>query len=142
LRLSHFAQGFAPRPVHSTKTIAAKATAWKDCYMEKLFASKAAGEAKRGDLHVRLSVADYERIVNDADARQLSLSDHVRRTMLGKKSDLRYESEIVLALNRLVASVRELTRRQVERGLVPTTDELAPIISGSIAALLLIKEMI
>ncbi|AMR80271.1 hypothetical protein A2G96_09580 [Cupriavidus nantongensis] len=67
-------------------------------------------------------------------------SEFIRRAALGRKADVDFETEIVLALSDITRAVRALHADMVERGITPPEAELLPLILEARAAMLRISK--
>ncbi|MFI4939884.1 MAG: plasmid mobilization protein, partial [Burkholderiales bacterium] len=57
-------------------------------------------------IHVRVSAADAEIIAAFAAERNLNVCEFMRRAALGRRADVRFETEIVLQLKGIVQTIR------------------------------------
>ena len=103
--------------------------------MKKLFKPLPDAVRKNVVLHIRMSVSDAEIITAAAKARNLSVCDYMRRATLGKRTDVRYESQVVLALTAVVEAFQILHTAVVEQGLLPINHEWNPVIDEAVAAM-------
>ena len=104
--------------------------------MSKLFKKKLASEIKSVRFPIRMTENDRVEIGIAAAIRQLSVGEFMLRAALGRKADIRYEVEIILALRDATKSIRDLHAALVERGIVPPEDEWRPVIKEAIDAML------
>ena len=74
--------------------------------MKNLFKNIPEENRKAKVIHVRVSLADAETITASATARNLNVCDFVRRAALGRRADVRFETEIVLQLRDLIKAIR------------------------------------
>ena len=102
--------------------------------MKKLFKPLPDAVRKNVVLHIRMSVSDAEIITAAAKARNLSVCDYMRRATLGKRTDVRYESQVVLALTAVVEAFQTLHTAVVEQGLF-FEHEWDPVIDEAVAAM-------
>lgn len=108
--------------------------------MVKLFKKKDASERKTVLRRIRLTTKEDEEIKLAASIRQLCVSEYMRRTALGRKADIRYEVDTVLALSDLTRAIREIHAAYVAGGATPPEDEWRLIRSAAIAAMLRIDK--
>lgn len=108
--------------------------------MTILFKKKSAQELKSVRYQIRLTTKDDEKIRHSAKIRQMDVSDFIRRAALGRKANVDYETEIVLALIDSTRAIRALHAAMVERGIPPPEDLLRPIIVGAGDAILRISK--
>ena len=103
--------------------------------MKKLFKILPDNAVKTKTLHVRILVSDSEIITDLAKARNLSVCEYMRRTALGRRTDICYESQVVLALTEVVEAFKILHLAVVEHGLQPTEHEWDPVLDEAVAAM-------
>ena len=103
--------------------------------MKKLFKILPDNAVKTKTLHVRILVSDSEIITDLAKARNLSVCEYMRRTALGRRADVCYESQMVLALTDVVEAFKILHAAVVEHGLLPTEHEWDPVLDEAVAAM-------
>ena len=84
---------------------------------------------------VRANNKDWEAIRFAAKIRNLTVSDFVRRAALGRKADVHYESQIVLALREATDMIRVLHAQYVSNGHPPPEDVLGLVIDRSVEAM-------
>lgn len=108
--------------------------------MTQLFKKKAACDLRDITLKVRVNIVEHEKIKTAAKIRFMDVAEYLRRTALGRKANVDYETETVLALMDLARAVRELHKGLVEQGLPLMEEELHPIILGVKDALLRISK--
>lgn len=104
--------------------------------MAELFKKKDASELRSVRHPILWTKKEYEEIKLAASIRQLDVSDFVRRSALGRKADIRYEVDTVLALSDLTRAIREIHAAYVEGGATPPVDEWRLIRKAAIAAML------
>lgn len=107
---------------------------------DKLFTQKSDAERRSFRSKVMLNAAEHAIIKHAAEIRNLSVSEYFRRSALGKRTDVRYEMEIVLQLIKIVQTIRDLHVDLVERGIEPTAEGFRPVIDEAIAAMLRIEK--
>ena len=100
------------------------------------FKKKDASERKTVRRIIRLTTKEDEEIKLAASIRQLSVSEYIRRTALGRKADIRYEVEIVLAISTLMRTLRELHAAYTEGGATIPLEEWRLIREAAIAAMI------
>ena len=103
--------------------------------MTKLFKKKPPEQNKTVSFLLRLTPAEDSKIRHAASIRNLSTSDFIRRASLGRRADVRYETEIVLALCDVVREIRKLYAAMVEQGIQPPEDDWRPLITEAVAAM-------
>lgn len=85
--------------------------------MKNLFKNISEENRKTKVIHVRVTLADAETITASAAARNLNVCDFVRRAALGRRADVRFETEIVLKLIDVVKAIRILHGAMVAEGI-------------------------
>lgn len=108
--------------------------------MTKLFKPKAEADSKPVRYQIRLGVEDDKKIRRSAEIRQMTLSEFIRRAALGRRADVDYETEIVLALSDITRAIRGFHAAMVERGITPPEELLRPVILEARAAILRISK--
>lgn len=103
--------------------------------MTKLFKKLPEAERKSARLEVRLTQKEAKSISDSARIRNLSVAEFIRRTALGRRADVKYETEIVLALRDVVQAIRIFHSTLLEMGIAPTTEEWRPLIHQASAAM-------
>ncbi len=89
---------------------------------------------------VRMTEKDAAKIHHSASIRQMSIAEFMRRAALGRRADVRYETEIVLALRDVVMVIRALHANFVDQKIPPPEALLRPVISEAINAMLRIQK--
>lgn len=109
--------------------------------MAKHFFTKKDDSQRRGIRKVfRVTEEEDQKIRHSAAIRQMDESEFVRRAALGRKADVDFETEIVLALSDSTRAVRALHAAMVERGIAPPEAELLALILEARAAILRISK--
>ena len=103
--------------------------------MKKLFKILPDDAVKTKTLHIRILVSDSEIITDLAKARNLSVCEYMRRTALGRRADVCYESQMVLALTDVVEAFKILHATVVEYGCLPVNQEWDPVIEEAVAVM-------
>lgn len=89
---------------------------------------------------VRWTEDEVQKVRHSASIRQMDVTEFIRRAALGRKADVDFETEIVLALSDITRAVRALHAAMVERGITPPEAELLPLILEARAAMLRISK--
>ena len=76
--------------------------------MTKLFKTKPAHEKRTIRYPILLTEQEAETIRHSALIRNLSVADFIRRAALGRKADVKFETQIVLALCSLVNEIKNM----------------------------------
>lgn len=100
------------------------------------FKKKDASERKTVLRRLRLTTKEDEEIKLAASIRQLGVSEYMRRTALGRKADIRYEVDTVIAISALMRTLRELHAAYTQGGATIPLEEWVLIREAAIAALL------
>lgn len=108
---------------------------------KKLFQEVSDAERKVASILLRLSEPDAETIRRSAAIRQLSVSEFVRRAALGRKAEVDFETELVLALSDSTRAIRAYHKELVERGFVPPEEMLRPVILEARSAIRRISDL-
>lgn len=88
--------------------------------MRKLFKTKPADEKRSIRYPILLTEKEAMAIRNSALIRNLSVAEFIRRAALGRKADVRYETEIVLALREVAHAIKKMHADFVEKKILPT----------------------
>ena len=108
--------------------------------MTTLFKKKDVADGHSVRREVRLTLEEDQHIRDAAALRQLNVSEFIRRAVLGRKADVRFEIDIVLMLIEVVKSIRELHSAVVATGALPPEPQWQPVISQAVAAMLRIEK--
>ena len=108
--------------------------------MTKLFKPKAEIDSKPVRYQIRLGAKDDKTIRRSAEIRQMTVSEFIRRAALGRRADVDYDTEIVLALSDITRAIRAFHAAMVERDIAPPEDLLRPVILDARAAMLRISK--
>lgn len=103
--------------------------------MKNLFKKIPEENRKAKFIHVRISSTDAEIISAYAKARNLSVCDFMRRAALGRRADVRFETEIVLQLKDIIQAIRVLHTFMVERGVPPNEEAWGLVIDEALSAM-------
>ncbi len=104
--------------------------------MTKLFKKMSDSEKKLERIEIRLSTKDAKTIRASAFMRNLTVADFIRRAALGRRADVGFEVEIVLALSDVVKSIRQLNAAFIAHGFPPPREELGGVLDAALAAML------
>ncbi|CAG0950743.1 hypothetical protein RHDC4_00059 [Rhodocyclaceae bacterium] len=97
----------------------------------KLFKKVPDAERRTIPLKIMLNAAEDEAIKRAAEIRILDKSEYVRRAALGRRADVRYETEIVLALTKVTQSIRALHVDLMEKGIAPSAEAMRVIVKDA-----------
>jgi hypothetical protein len=89
---------------------------------------------------IMLSMAEAEDIRTSAKIRNLSVADFLRRAALGRRADVRFETETVLALREVVQAIRQLHATFAAKDAALPKDGLGQVIDAALAAMLRIEK--
>lgn len=101
---------------------------------KKLFQKVADSEARK-PRGFRATNKEWESIQKEASVRNLTANDYLIRAALGRRADVRIETEIIIALRDVVAAIRALHASVVELKLQPLKEEWGVIIDEACAAM-------
>jgi uncharacterized protein (DUF1778 family) len=101
----------------------------------KLFQVKPLSEKMGPPVMLRLTEKDKATIRHSASIRNLSMSEFLRRAGLGRRADVKFETEIVLALSAHTRAIREMYAGMVERGFKPPEELMAAALRGALSAM-------
>lgn len=102
----------------------------------KLFVNKHPDDRHSESMLIRLTKKDKAQIQKSAEWRHLATSEFVRRAALGRRTDVDYETAIILALADVGRSIRELHAGFVSQGMEPPEDILLPVLRAAEATTL------
>ena len=108
--------------------------------MTKLFQKKDKADLKSVRIPIRVTEKEAEKIRHSASIRQMDVSEFIRRAALGRKADVRYETEIVLQLSDAVRAIRAIHKAMVERNIEPPEEIWSPVMDELVAAMLRISK--
>ena len=97
--------------------------------MAKLFKRKDTDELHSARVVIVMTAAEKAEIRHLAQIRQLDVSEFMRRSALGKRADINFDVECVIALMHVAKSIRALHAAVLEKGLMPPEDEWRPVIA-------------
>jgi len=83
---------------------------------------------------IRWTEDEAQKVRHSASIRQMDVAEFIRRAALGRKADVDFETEIVLALSDITRAMRVMHAAMVERGIAPPEAELLPLILEARAA--------
>ena len=108
--------------------------------MTKLFQMKPLTDLRSVRYPILLTEKEAEEIRLSANIRNLSVAEFIRSAALGRKADVRYETQIVLQLSDVVRSIRAIHKAMLEHNLVPPEDVWGPVMDSAEAAMLRISK--
>lgn len=108
--------------------------------MAKLFEKKAESETRTFRYPVMLNAKELEAIKQAALVRNMSVAEFMRRAALGRKADVRYETQIILELRNVAQEIRNLHASYFAHEFQPPEDVLLPVIKEATAAMLRISK--
>ena len=91
-------------------------------------------------LELRLAKTDKAKIQHAAAIRNLTVSDYVLRATLGRKAEIRYETEIVVQLVDLIRVLREIHADLKKTGRSPSLEGFRPLVDEVRAAIIRIQK--
>lgn len=98
--------------------------------------------AEKREIRKVFRVTDDEdkQIRNSASVRQMDDSEFMRRACLGRKADVDYDTEIVLALSGITRALRAMHAGMMKQGIAPPESELLALILDARSAIKLISK--
>lgn len=96
--------------------------------MTKLFKKMPIEARKISRFEIRLTVIDAATISASAEARNLSMSDFMRRAALGRRADVHFETEIVVSLREVVQSIQAMHAVFVRQGIPPPETKISELL--------------
>ena len=106
----------------------------------ELFKKVEDAERRTISCFIRLNAKENLAIKKAAKIRNLSVSDYMRKTALGRKADVNFTTEVVLVLRETVEALRNYHKALTERGIVTPNKEWEPVIDEAVAAMLRITK--
>ncbi|NOU26250.1 MAG: hypothetical protein HOO90_12065, partial [Methylotenera sp.] len=85
--------------------------------MSKLFKKMPIEKRKISRIEIRLTAIDAATISASAEARNLTMSDFMRRAALGRRADVYFETEIVVSLREVAQSIQAIHAAFVKHGI-------------------------
>jgi hypothetical protein len=104
--------------------------------MAKLFKKLPEAEKRTIRYEILLSQSEAEEIRTFARIRNLSVAEYMRRSSLHRRTDVRYETEMVLALREVVQAIRRLHSTFAAKDIPAPKQELGAVIDEALAAML------
>lgn len=108
--------------------------------MSAHFKSKPREQRRTVRYEIMLSLAEADDIRTSARIRNLSVADFTRRAALGRRADVRFETETVLALREAVQAIRQLHATFAAKDFRLPVDRLGELIDAALAAMLRISK--
>lgn len=109
--------------------------------MGKLFKKIVAEERKSIRVECRLTVADAATIIASAEMRNISVSDFMRRAALGRRADVHFETEIVVALREVAQAIQAMHAAYVRQGAPPPETKIAELLDIAREAMLELQNL-
>ena len=109
--------------------------------MSKLFKKMPIEARKIFRCEIRLTATDATTISASAEARNLSMSDFMRRAALGRRADVHFETEIVVSLREVVQSIQALHAAFVRQGAPPPEAKIAELLDLARDAMLQLQNL-
>jgi uncharacterized protein (DUF1778 family) len=94
---------------------------------------------RKGRIPVRVTPEEDAQIRTAAGIRHLDVAEYMRRAALGRRADVAYDVEIVLALSDITRVIRGMHAALVEQGVRPPEEEMLALIRDARAAMLRIE---
>ena len=96
--------------------------------MTKLFKKKPEEEKRSHRLFIMVTAMELSKIQYAASIRNLTVSEYMRRTALGRKTDIDYESKIIINLSRTIQELKNLHKFFRETGVPPQEELMLPVL--------------
>ena len=109
--------------------------------MSKLFKKMPIEARKISRFEIRLTATDAATISASAEARNLSMSDFMRRAALGRRADVHFETEIVISLREVAQSIQALHATFVKQGIPPPEAKIAELLDTAHGAMLQLQNL-
>jgi hypothetical protein len=106
--------------------------------MAKKFQTIPTGEKRVIRHPVMMNIIEHDEIKRLADIRNLTVSEYMRRTALGRKTDIDYESQIIIQLTRTVIALKDIHKQHVDTGVPPPEDIMLPVLQQAKKAILMV----
>lgn len=103
--------------------------------MTKLFQKKEPADLRSVRYPIMLTQAEAEQIRHSANIRNMSVAEFMRRTALGRKADVHYETQIVLQLCDVTRAIRAIHKAMLELKIAPPEEVWEPLIDEAVAAM-------
>ena len=104
--------------------------------MTNLFKKKNPSDLRSIRRPILLTKEEDEKIRHSANIRNMSVAEFMRRAALGRKADVRYETQIVLQLSDVVRAIRAIHKAMVDMQIEPPEDIWGPVMDEAMAAML------
>jgi len=108
--------------------------------MTKLFNKKEPAVSRKDRITFKVTPEEDKGIRHAASIRQMDLSEFIRCAALGRKADVDFETEIVLALSEVTKVIRMVHKAVVDQGFNPSEEFWLPVIQEARAAMLRISK--
>lgn len=109
--------------------------------MSKLFKKMPMEKRKISRFEIRLTAIDAATISASAEARNLSMSDFMRRAALGRRADVHFETEIVISLREVAQSIQAMHAAYVRQGAPPPDTIIGELLDLARDAMLQLKNL-
>ena len=85
---------------------------------------------------IRWNGSEFADVELQAQSRNLSTVEYIRRAVLHRRADLKIETTMILEIREVVAAIKALHAAYLENGLEPPEHLLGPVIQNAIVAIL------
>ena len=92
-------------------------------------------ERRKSRIEIRVNETEKNAIDEAAAIRLLTVGEYGRRTMLGRKADVRYDMEVARLIAHQIQVIRDLHAVFLEKGIPPSTEVLRPLVDEAIDVL-------
>ena len=109
--------------------------------MSRLFKKMSIEKRKIFRCEIRLTALDAATINTSAKARNLSMSDFMRRAALGRRADVHFETEIVISLREVAQSIQAMHATFVRQGMPPPEEKIGELLDTAHGAMLQLQNL-
>ena len=109
--------------------------------MSKLFKKMPIEKRKISRFEIRLTAIDAAIISASAEMRNLSISDFMRRAALGRRADVHFETEIVVALREVTQAIQAMHAAFVRQGAPPPETKIGELLDLARDAMLQLQNL-
>lgn len=87
-------------------------------------------------LRIRLNASERADIQEQAQVRNLSTSDYVRRSTLHRRADVKIETKMILEVREAVMEIRKMRADYLDKGIAPPDDVLRTVLGRAEEAIM------
>jgi len=108
--------------------------------MTALFKKKNEEDKIIKKIRVGFTTSGYNHVKEQAAARLLDVSEFIRRAVEGRRADVRYETNVIIEVGKLIRAVNLLRKDLFEMGLIDDEAKWAEVRNEAIKAMLRIEK--